>query len=366
MISSLKIVKSFQRRRELQKISQAVRSEPNPRNYETLCERVLAARGADAALVIVERAQVIFPWSESLQTLAFRVRKIAAAREVAELEKAIASNPSPDLYGRLAEKQRQIGDEEEALRLCRECAVRFPDNENAYLVEGRLRCERLRRTGLVRDGLLAAEQLERAVVLNPDNMKARRLLSDLYFEVGALARARTHLRYLSANSAPDDRIVEMLREADACCVGGSPDENLAELLSSASVAGHFCQGDADRVALAVPDLGALAQTLEMMPGIEETTVVDLGGASAGEGPGGLDGIAFELTGLAQESLVEMDMGNLRYGELSGPWGQLSIFRFGNRVLAVRADPSVDALKLRERVLSVAVANASELEAEQIA
>ena len=63
MITSLKIVRRFQRHREIQKIAQSVSDRPTPQKYEGLCERLLATKGAEAALGVIVEARELFPWS---------------------------------------------------------------------------------------------------------------------------------------------------------------------------------------------------------------------------------------------------------------------------------------------------------------
>ncbi len=344
----MNIVRSLQRRREIKKISQAVESEPTPRGYENLCERILSLKGAEEALPILEEAQARFPWSERLVVLGMRVRRAAVREELARLEADTMTSPTPEAYGRLAERLRQIGDEDEAIRICRDCAARFPQNENAFLVEGRLRVARFRRTGLPRDGLQAVEQLERAVVLNPENMRARRLLAELYAEIGASHHARAHLDWIVEGSGADPTLATLTeRIQETAHSGSAATEDLATLFSTNGTGRRETRS---------PVLEGLIEELRTFDGVEEVIQFGLTSVSRdeGEAPADLDGLAAFVATLAGDSLLEMDMGNLRHGQLSGPWGHVLFFCFGKRLVALRGDDSMNLATVRERVLSVPV------------
>ncbi len=355
MISTFGLVKKLQRRREIQKISQEVASDPSPAKIETLCERVAATKGPRAALDAVERGLEQFPWSEKLQVLAFGLAKAVAKDELEEITRAIAESPTPEAYGRLAERFRQLGDEDEAIRVCRECAARFPQNENAFLVEGRLRTDRYRNTGLARDGVLAVEKLERAVVLNEDNLRARQLLGGLYADIGAFGRALPHLRFLKMHGAPDERLQTLLDDAEAA--GGSVESSaeIAALFAAASPAGSIADGDtarSDAPHATEPNLEPVLRDVREMNGVREvvtTRRTDM----APEDPDGasLESVARAIFAIASESLVEMEMGNLRHAQISGPQGQLLLFSLGSSEVSVLTEPRATSQDIRERVLS---------------
>jgi len=348
MISSLKIVRRFQRRREIHKIAQSVSDRPTPRKYEGLCERLLATRGAEAAVGAITEARKLFPWSERLEALHSKIRIAASRDEIARLQADAERAPSPEAYGRLAEALRKVGEDDEAIRYCRLSASSFPSNENAFLVEGRIRMEKLRRTGLVRDGMLAVENLERAISLNTDNTKARRLLADLYLEIGARSRARPHLEYLASEIGFQEAI-DRLASDD----GTTENADLSELFRRAKRTPSPGSAPSRE-----PVLGRLVEELRATQGVHE--IVTLGFVE-GEAPEieRTDGVSAELRAVsaliarqAQGSLVEMDMGNLRYGELTGSWGTVLLFRLDETGIAMRTDGKVDLADLREKVLSV--------------
>lgn len=364
---TVKIVRSIQRHRELRKLRERIEANPRAQDYVLLAERLLASKTPDEVLPVVREGLTRFPWSERLQVLAFRLGKSIVRRELEDLEASIARSPSPEIFGRLAEIHRRIGDEEEAIRVCRECAARFPQNENGFLVEGRLRLDRFARTGQVRDALLAVEKLERAAVLNPENMRARRLLADFFFDVGARNRARTHIDAILAHASGDAAIREMdeiLRELEETSPSVCEDENLEELLrlrrtgqdaDTESVGSVTSTVDTDFGP--VPCLEGLRDELERLPGVLQIVQQVYLAPDGGE-PGGHDEpeefvtTARSLTRLAQESLVEMDMGNFRHGQVSGDWGHVLFFRIGSWLIAASAGSQATPADIRRSVLSV--------------
>lgn len=357
MISTFGLVKKLQRRREIHKISQAVASDPSPSKIATLCDRVTATKGPREALEAAEQGLRQFPWSERLQVLAFRLAKAVARDEIDEITRAIADSPTPEAYGRLAERFRQLGDEDEVIRVCRECAARFPQNENAFLVEGRLRTDRYRRTGLARDGILAIEKLERAVVLNEENLRARQLLGGLYADIRAYGRALPHLRYLKMHGAPDERLQQLLADAE---VAETTPESSAEIAAMFARAGegttrNRSSNDGTSPRTPEPELDPVLKDVRAMSGVREVAVT----TRTSDGPADPDGtslvsVAKSIFAVASESLVEMEMGHLRHAQISGPEGKLLLFALGSSEVSVLTEPRAASQEIRDRVLSASV------------
>lgn len=350
----MNFVKNLQRRRELRKMYQLVKDHPTPSNHAALCERLLTVEGAGAVLPRVEDALREFPWSEKLQVLALRVRRAASRAECDALHAAIRKSPSPDTYGRLADLLRAIGDEDEAIRVCHDCSSRFPQNENAFLVEGQIRAERFLRTGSARDGALAVERLERAVVLNAENLKARRLLGQVYSELGAPEHAYLHLRFIQSRSDIDLELERLLSEVSRSrSEGGTTDsEDIPSLLRARS-SGDAADGKRDGGNPAGARLEQMAERLRVHEDIDDVALLSSDGHPvdlSSDRP--FAPLARHLAEAARTSLLEMDMGNLRHAQVSGPWGHLLLFRFGKALLAARSNGLVQPADVREAVLSI--------------
>ena len=350
-----RLIKGIQRSRRIRQLREKVSSAPSPRAYSLLCEWILASRGPEDAQRVATEAIECFPWSERLQVLFHRIRRAAFKEEIERLENRVQQAPTAELYGRLAEVYKLANEDDEVFRICRECISRFPKSDSAFLVEGRLRLERFFRNHLKHDGVIAAEKLERAVALNPLNMKARRELSELYFEIGAWNRLQRHMRPLLRDTNTDERIQEMARFVDR--IGTTEEEDLPALFRASQVR-HATASSENGLAKKDPPLREMMATLRTLPGVTKVKLVQASDDAEDRstlGPEDHGGTMIEAGAIigatAQHALVEMEMGNLRHGQLSGSWGHLLVFRFATGTLIVVTAANADPDEIREYALS---------------
>ena len=212
------------------RLRRQARKHPSPAAWAALSERYLAMGNAEEAYSVAEEGVRDFPTSERLHALRRLIQKESLRERVKSLRQSLRRRPDPYLYARLADVFRQLGELSKAESIAEECKTRFPCDENPYLVIGEIRSGRFKKELMARDGRLAIENLERAVSLNPDNLKGRMQLAELYAALGANSRALPHLLHLAEATPDDERIRGLIAE-----VGSRPVEEgeLNALLRSA-------------------------------------------------------------------------------------------------------------------------------------
>jgi len=203
----------------LWRLRRQARKHPSPAAWAALSERYLAMGDAQQAYAVAEEGVQDFPTSERLHALRRLIQKESLRERVKSLRQSLHRRPDPYLYARLANVFRQLGELNKAETIAEECKTRFPCDENPYLVIGEIRAGRYKKELMARDGRLAIENLERAVSLNPDNLKGRMQLAELYAALGANSRALPHLLHLAEATPDDERIRGLISE-----VGSRPVE----------------------------------------------------------------------------------------------------------------------------------------------
>lgn len=127
-----------------------------------------------------------------------------ASPRVEELRHRLEKDPSPRVFGQLAEELRKAGDYAEAIRVCREGVERSPAYSSLRLTLGR---------ALLESGDLQAARSELQTVLQaaPDNILAERFLGECLEALGDRAGARAQYLKALALAPGDAQLVARLR-----------------------------------------------------------------------------------------------------------------------------------------------------------
>jgi tetratricopeptide (TPR) repeat protein len=135
--------------------------------------------------------------------------RLKSALEIRELRQAMATEERPEIYARLAELYRYLGQFEEALAVAREGMELFPESAGNYLAVGRIHYTRFLKTASARDGRAATDYLLRAYELDQQNFKTLFHLANLYLTAGDRPHARVYLEMLARLVPGDSRIGEL-------------------------------------------------------------------------------------------------------------------------------------------------------------
>jgi len=333
----------------LQRLRRQARKHPSPAAWAALSERYLALGDSDEAHTVALEGLKDFPTSERLHALRRLLQKENLRERVKTLRQSIRRRPDPFLFARLADVFCQLGELNKAELIAEECKTRFPCDENPYLVIGEIRTGRYKKELMARDGRMAIENLERAVSLNPDNLKGRMLLAELYAALGANSRALPHLLHLAEATPDDERIRGLISE-----VGSRPVEEgdfnvlLRTTERKRKTQYPFYNGETRTSSRQGEDTQVLNRDLIRRSAAALFGIRDIKGlfvACRGLGtvevkedpsldPGGFSDSASKILKAAEASSRKMDMGGFSQGFLEGSFGRILLRRTGGLEVAL--------------------------------
>ncbi|MBI1850115.1 MAG: hypothetical protein HYR85_07200 [Planctomycetes bacterium] len=319
----MSILTKWQRQLAILRLRKEIKREPHISTYVSLVERHLFQGDLAKASQVVDQALLRYPDSERLAVLQSQVRKVGLRVEIDQLRRQILTAPTPETFERLADLYLSLGEAGRALRLAAECARKFPNDCTSSWIEGRIGLERYRKHRVAKEGRAAVDALERVVSANAEHWRARRILSELYLEIGAGGLARPHLEALARRHSTDESIQAAFEQASASAVG---DVDLEKALTAAEESRlkigepTTSSTDADWLRRLREQTGRLVKTKR---GIVAAQVV---GADEKLDPLRWDGAAEKIADIADSALHRMDLGGLHDFRLSGPFGHLVAFR----------------------------------------
>jgi tetratricopeptide (TPR) repeat protein len=347
LIQRLKIWK------ELRRLEQRVREEPSPSTFVDLGQVFINLEMIDRALQAAEDGLALFPDSVELAKLRdFTHRNVGRSR-IDDLRARLNRAPSGKLYRELAGIYRELGDHGALHATCEEWSVRFPDDAGAWLVLGQARLGNYYRDLSAREGLAAVQCLERVVVLDAGDQKARALLAELFYRIGAIQQARGHLD--SLRSDHDDVGLRAMRRqvANSKSLGNDLEARFRQVEEDGVLpnAPPTAERAADRQEEGIGTIrDALAQIAEMR-GVRKATYIK--GARAlvkGDIRDGRDPFLRVVRVLARASNTfsrRLDVGSFNKGVLHGTFGHMCVCCYGEVLAAVQCDAAAQV----DRVLA---------------
>lgn len=346
LIQRLKIWK------ELRGLEARVREEPSPGTFVDLGQVFINLDMAERALQAADDGLLLFPDSAELKKLRTFARRAVDRTRIEELRARIAKNPSAKLYSELASVLSEAGDQGAVHAACEEWSVRFPHDAGPWLWLGQSHLQGFYRSIAARDGAAAVESLERAIGLDPKNSRARVLLAELFYRIGATQRARTLLDAVPQEG--DDGELQNLRRqvAQTRSLGGDIDSLLRSaednglLPNAPPTAAAAVQGD-DGIAGIRDALAAIAE----MDGVQKATYIR--GTRAlvkGDIKDGKDPFLRTVRVVAKAGhrfSRRLDIGSFKRGVMQSPSGVICICCYGEVLAAVQCDANAQT----ERILA---------------
>ena len=197
-------------KKELKRLEEAARRTPSPNTFSALIKKLIQTGDEERALQEAEQAKLQFPDSDEIFDLYSRLKKAQVHVQIENLKKITEERPTPAAYAQLAEIYKDLREEENSLKYCRQAIEKFPNDDSPYLIMGELRLQRFYKDLLIKDGQIAIENLEKAAELNNKNYKALVTLSKIYLQIGAISKSREKLRAILKFAPEDDNIKKML------------------------------------------------------------------------------------------------------------------------------------------------------------
>jgi len=337
LIQRLKIWK------ELRRLEQRVREEPSPSTFVDLGQVFINLDTLDRALQAADDGLLLFPDSQELQKLRdFAWRGVNRAR-VDDLRSKLNKAANSKLYRDLASAYLETGDQGALHATCEEWSVRFPSDPGPSLLLGQARLAGYYRDFSAREGLEAVQHLERAIGLDPRERKARLLLAEVFYRIGAIQRSKALLDAIT--SPQDDADLQNLRRQVAAA---RPLGNDIEALFRAAEEGGLLPNAPPTASLpplrTEDGIGSIRDALAgiaEMPGVRKATYIK--GTRAlvkGDIKDGKDAFLRTIRVVAKAGhrfSRRLDIGSFKKGVLQGPFGVICICCYGEVLAAVQCD-----------------------------
>jgi len=289
----------------------------SPTVAEDLAKALLREDKLEEAFQVVKEAYRLFPRAERVRACYYHVLRLRSTDEVRQLRQAIATDGRPELYARLAELYRYLGRFEEALDVARQGVERHPDFPGAHLALGRIHYTRFLKTAAARDGKLAAESLERAVEVDPDNFKALYHLVNLYLTVGDGSRAARYLDQLAKIAPGDSRVQELSARLEQLPEGAQ--DSTVDYFTRYETA-HLREPVAPTFQLKKQDeLAPLVAELAAAHGVREVAVLDHQGTVIAAAPpegGAVGPVISQIVSAARNGARRMSIGSFVQGTVT--------------------------------------------------
>jgi hypothetical protein len=208
------------------------------RSLEAVLKRArhrLATGDFDEATRVVLIGLERYPEAETLRELHLTIRRVQARSGMQELKRKIAHEHDPLAYEQLITLYQEVDMFDEARRTAHEYVEAHADRDTPHLILGETYLELFFEELKARYAHTAHDHLLRAARLNPDALKPRLLLAELYYCVGANRALSVVGRALERVDPDDDVILPILQTIVAVA---DPDAN-------ESMDGLFSQIEAD-------------------------------------------------------------------------------------------------------------------------
>jgi tetratricopeptide (TPR) repeat protein len=339
LIQRLKIWK------ELRRLEQRVREEPSPSTFVDLGQVFINLDMLERALQVADDGLLLFPDSAELQKLLTFARRGVDRGRIDELRARLNKSATAKLYSELVQIYLESGDQGALHANCEEWSVRFPNDPGPWLALGQARLGNYYRNISAREGADAVQCLERAIGLDPSATRARVLLAEMLFRIGATNRARSLLDAMPTDQ-DDSELQNLRRQAVAARSLGSDIDALLRNAEEQGLLPNAPPTAAVAAARSEDGIGSIRDALAAiaeMPGVQKATYIR--GTRAlvkGDIKDGKDPFLRTVRVVAKAGhrfSRRLDIGSFKRGTLQGPFGVICICCYGEVLAAVQCDAS---------------------------
>lgn len=333
-------------------------------------QRKLAAEDFDQAHKILQKGRKHYPDADVLRDMELTVRRAQARAGIQELRARIERGEEPRAYEELISLYLELGLFAEARHEALAYANAHPDRDAAHLLLGEMSLQAFFEDLRASDGHVAQRRLTRAASLNPQALKPRLLLAELYFCAGADRALSNVVRELE-EVAREDPVLEPLLEKIASIDAEAGPQGLDGLFESLEVQGALnreptawpLRSRRTRVSRLDEDRAKRAANALVKDGSPiEVAMIQRGGSivahartpngeSSDEATedGGLVDITRTVSRTVSRHAREFDLGSFKSVTIQGSFGLVTVGEVGGVVTAARWRSSAEPQRLWERV-----------------
>jgi len=343
--------------------------------YLQKARECLAAGDFDEALEAVAKGMERYPTAAVLRETGHAVRRAQARAGMQALRDRVESDRDPEAFEQLIALYKDVGMVEEAMRLTDKYAEAHPEMEAPHLLRGEQALDAFFGDLRARDGRLAIDHLLRAGALQPDSLKPRLFLAEVYYAIGA-DRALLGQAAAIKRLAGEDEVIRPVVAALEEAAKPVKNESIDALLAKVEVDGALVRDPSTWSSRRRRGIAGAQDASRVQDGLvrvvregnaEEGVAIDRAGtllastnapaAEGGDAPAGhesaLEGIARAVVRTIKVQARELEMGPFRRFVVEGPFGVMVVADASGGVVAARGKKGTDVLRLSER-LAVAV------------
>jgi hypothetical protein len=328
--------------------------------------RQLGAGDFDDALKTVGDGLARYPDAQVLRETAHAVRRAQARAGMQALKDRVAQDGDPAAFEELVALYRDVGMTDEEARTIDRYAEAHPELAAPHLMKGERALDVFFADLRAADGRRAVDALLKAGALQPDSLKPRILLAEVFFAIQA-DKALLGQAAAIERLAGDDEVAQPVLAAIRDAAKPAKGENVDALLARVEVAGSLPRDPSSwsgrkRRGIASEDDGArIADGMARLvrdESAEEAVAIDRSGAVVASVPrseseSALAGVARTVARTIKVQARELELGSFRRFVVEGPFGVMVVADANGGVTAAKAKRGTDPLRLCER-MSVAV------------
>ncbi|MBL8751522.1 MAG: tetratricopeptide repeat protein [Planctomycetes bacterium] len=334
--------------KELRDLETRAREEPSPSTFVDLGQVYINLEMHDKAQRVAEDGLALFPKSTELRQLVDCAHRGAGRQRIAELRAKLTRSPSPKTFRELAQLLVDLGDSAGLQSICQEWSVRFPGDAGAWLVIGQMRLVNFYRDLAAREGAEAVRCLEQAVRMDANDAKARKLLGEVLYRIGAVRKSQEHLTTLQEFDPNDAEVAALLQHVSGLAdSGGDVAALLADVESQGCLlhpplAAALPRGpQEDSIALVREGLAQVAT----IPGVRKATFIQgsraLVKGAIRDGRDPFLRVVRVVAKAAHRFTRRLDIGSANKTVLEGDFGRICICVYGEALAGAQCDANAD-------------------------